>query len=98
MRDSKEFLKEMLRLIRPRLTKDDSLMEKFLNDEAIDRDAFMLRMCFGAIEQHVELMMELRDGQSSWVRLDLYQKSRLETFIFFFFWKEITKFLRLTRW
>ena len=44
----------MLKLVWPRLIKDDSLLENFLNGEAIDRDAFMLRMCFGAIEQHVK--------------------------------------------
>jgi len=43
----------MLKLVRPHLTKDGSLLEIFLNDEAIDRDAFMTRMCFGVIEQHV---------------------------------------------
>jgi len=51
---SKEFLRAILKLVRPRLTKDNSLLENFLNSEAINRDAFMLRMCFGAIKQHVK--------------------------------------------
>ena len=52
----------MLKLVRPRLTRDNSLLEDFLNGEAIDRDAFMLRMCFGAIEQHVEDESNSDDG------------------------------------
>ena len=59
---SKEFLRAMLKLVRPRLTKDDSLLEKNLNGEAVDRDAFMLRICFGAIEQHVEDESNSEDG------------------------------------
>ena len=51
---SKEFLQVILKLVQPRLTKDDSLLEKNLNGEAIDQDAFMLQMCFSAIEQHIK--------------------------------------------
>jgi len=51
---SKEFLQAILKLVRPRLIKDNSLLEIFLNGEAIDRDAFMLRIHFGAIKQHIK--------------------------------------------
>ena len=47
---SKKFLWAILKLVWPRLIKDNSLLEKILNGEAIDRDAFMLRMCFSTIK------------------------------------------------
>jgi len=52
-RISKEFLRVILKLVRPHLTKDSSLLEIFLNNEAINQDAFITRMCFSVIKQHI---------------------------------------------
>ena len=60
-RISKEFLRVILKLVRPRLIKDNSLLEKNLNGEAINRDAFILRIYFSAIKQYIKNKSNLED-------------------------------------